>query len=211
MRWAIFLSIFKFKHILTTHFNSTMRITVLLAICFLTGNITGVTGQQLEKGIYQRKVSLRLTPVRTDTLRYLEVKDSNALKLTIELLEPSNYPLSIVKKPVMDPFFDLLQNYETQIDDCRQLENAFKTLDNIQQSKIRELVKLDSLQKERIKNYQYLVEEMRTTNINLSKQFNESVDIARKAYKAKVIKSVWAGVLGGAVGFSVAGLIALVK
>lgn len=180
-----------------------------LLILFAQG-VVHAQDVELEDGIVQRQVKLNLGGDKTDTLTYLEVRDSAALDTLADLLGAENFPLSIIKKPVIDPFFDLILNYESQLDDYRQLEQHYKTLDGIQIEKINQVNQIIKLQNERVENYRLLSEDLRTTNKELSAQLDQALAVAKTCNNDKVKKQWRIAILGGAVGFSVASLIALI-
>ncbi len=165
--------------------------------------------QSVINGVSSRKVNLLL---KNDAVSfdYLEVRDTQAFRqLMTRLNNPANYPLSIVKKPVFDPLLKLIEDYDVEIDEYKQLDRHHVTLDSISQLKIGELVKLDALQNSRIENLKKLTDDLKDTNAQLSTQLDNALKVAKECNNGKVRKQLWTGVLGGAVGFSVATLIAL--
>ena len=168
-----------------------------------------IRAQNLMEGVVEKKVNLMLKtgPITFD---YLEVRDTTAFKqLMLKLNHSSNYPLSIVKKPVFIPLIRLVHEYDDQINEYKQLDKHHITLDSINQLKITELVKLDSLQNKRIENFKNLTDEMRATNGQLNEQLTRSLVDLKNCNAGAVRKKLWPAILGGAVGFSVATLIAL--
>jgi catalase len=179
----------------------------IISFLFLTSH--ALNGQIKIDGIFEKKANLLLNKETID-FSYIEVRDTQAFRqLTQRLNNPSNYPLSIVKKPVFDPLIQLVQEQDAQLDHYQQVERHYITLDSINQQKIMQLIKLDSIQNKRVENFRQLSEELQTTNSQLSKKINEAVDLTEKANQGRLRKQVWTGFLGGAVGFSVATLVAL--
>ena len=179
----------------------------IISILFLVNNV--LQGQIKIEGVFDKKANLLLNK-EAITFSYIEVRDTQAFRQLMQRLNnPSNYPLSIVKKPVFDPVIQLIQDQDAQLDHYQQIERHYITLDSINQQKIMQLVKLDSIQNKRVENFKHLSEELQMTNRQLSQKINESVEIAEKLNKGRVRKHVWTGLLGGAVGFSVATLVAL--
>lgn len=169
------------------------------------------TAQILRDGVVQRQVRLLLKPGQHDTLHYFEVRDSAALLWVAHNLRPENYPVSVVKKPVIDPFFDLIQHYEAQLDNYRILDRGNITLDSIQQLKIAQLERLNDIQNQRVANYKQLSDDMVAANTLLNGQLNQALDLAKGCNQGKVRKRLWSAAVGAGVGFTLAGLIAFLK
>ncbi|MBL7814632.1 MAG: hypothetical protein JNL70_06470 [Saprospiraceae bacterium] len=184
----------------------TGKYIALFCFLLLMGQTTQAQGII---GVAERKVNLLLKGDAI-TFDYLEVRDTQAFRQLMQRLNnPSNYPLSIVKKPVFDPLLKLVEDYDAQLNEYKQLDKQHDVIDGINQEKIHQLVKLDSIQNKRIENFKNLTDEMRATNAQLNEQLTRSLADLKKCNDGKVRKHIWTGVLGGAVGFSVATLIAL--
>ena len=176
---------------------------------FIVSTMPLAQAQEPINGVASRKVNLLL---KNDAVSfdYLEVRDTQAFRqLMTRLNNPANYPLSIVKKPVFDPLLSLIEDYDVELDEYKQLDKHQVTLDSISQLKIAQLVELDALQNKRIENLKKLTEDLKDTNGQLSVQLKNALDVAKECNNGKVRGKLWTGVLGGAVGFSVATLIAL--
>ena len=169
-----------------------------------------VQAQSLPEGVFQRQAYLHLDST-ADTIVYLEVRDAVALKLLGDKLRPENYPISIIKKPVLDPFFELILQYESQLDDCQLLSHHFSTLDTIQQEKELELKKVIRLQEDRVNNYKKLNEDLSQANTQLNSLLSNTLEIAKDGTRHRVKKQWLVAVLGAGVGFSIAGIITSFK
>ncbi|MDX2070803.1 MAG: hypothetical protein SFV55_20405 [Haliscomenobacter sp.] len=166
--------------------------------------------QSLPKGVFQKEVYLHLDST-ADTIVYLEVRDADALKLLGEKLLAENYPISIIKKPVLDPFFELILQYESQLDDCQLLSHHYSTLDSIQQEKELELKKVIRLQEDRVNNYKKLNEDLSQANTQLNSLLSNTLEIAKDGTRHRVKKQWLTAILGAGVGFSIAGIITSFK
>ncbi|WP_421795228.1 hypothetical protein [Haliscomenobacter sp.] len=166
--------------------------------------------QSPPKGVFPKQFHLKRDST-TDTIDYLEVHDANALKLLGEKLLAENYPISIIKKPVLDPFFELILQYESQLDDCELLSHHHSILDTIQQEKELELKKVIRLQEERVNNYKKLNEDLSQANTQLNSLLSNTLEIAKDGTRHRVKKQWLTAVLGAGVGFSIAGIIASFK
>jgi hypothetical protein len=171
------------------------------------------THAQNEKttGIYERqlKVSINKDSV---SIAYLNVPDSIALARVIQKLKPENYPLSVIKKPVFDPFVDLTQNYESRLDEYEQLVRHYTVLDSIHQQKEERWKQLELLQTMRIDQCKTLNNDLLAINREMSQQVTDMTKVAKEANKGKFWNSGWSAVLGGTAGFALGILIgALVK
>ena len=183
-------------------------------ILFLSAPLVNAQGIMLDGGIIKNKVALSFSEGKTDSVTYFEIRDSAAyvsLGNIVRPDNPKNFPLCVVKMNVVGPFISLVQNYESQLDSYKSLEQHYKGLDTIQQQKIAQLDQIIKLQETRADNYKALSENLRTTNQELSAQLDQSLKIAKDCNNSKVRKQLLVGVIGGAVGFSIASLIALVK
>ena len=188
-----------------------LRFATLTLLCVPLLLSQAATAQILHDGVVQRQVRLLLKPRQHDTLRYFEVRDSTALLWVARNLRPENYPVSVVKKPVIDPFFDLIQHYESQLDNYRILDRGNITLDSIQQLKIAQLERLNDIQVQRVANYKQLSDDMIASNALLNDQLNHALALAKDCNRGKVTKRLWAAAVGAGVGFTLAGLIAFLK
>lgn len=177
-------------------------------LCTLT--LHSIQAQSLPEGVFQKQVYLHLDST-ADTIVYLEVRDAAALKLLGDKLRPENYPISIIKKPVLDPFFELILQYESQLDDCQLLSHHYSTLDTIQQEKELELKKVIRLQEDRVNNYKKLNEDLSQANTQLNSLLSNTLEIAKDGTRHKVKKQWLTAILGAGVGFSIAGIIASFK
>ncbi|AEE48472.1 hypothetical protein [Haliscomenobacter hydrossis] len=182
-----------------------------MLLCLVMLDHTILQAQRIDDGVFQRKVPINLSASNRDTIRYLEIKDSVALIKLIKILRPENYPVSTIKKPVLDPFFDLILQYESQLDDYRQLDHHQNTLDSIQQMKIAELKQVIQLQEGRVANFIQLNKDLTEVNTQLNQQLNQALVIAKECNKGKVKKQWLTAILGAGVGFSLAGIITSFK
>lgn len=162
-----------------------------------------------QDGVFERKTQFRMTGDSVVSFYFYEVRDSTAFRNL--KVKNEHFPVSILKKPVLDPFFDLVQGYEAQLFEYRNLDKQQRFVDSVQVLKIQKLEQVVALQKERVDNYRQLTDDLCQTNSQLSQQLNNAVNLTEKQQKNRRLKMVWTGILGGAVGFSVASLIALVK
>lgn len=162
-----------------------------------------------QDGVFERKTQFRMSGDSVVSFYFYEVRDSAALRNL--KIRSEHFPISILKKPVLDPFFDLVQGYEAQLFEYHNMDKQQRFIDSVQVLKIQKLEQLVELQKERVDNYRQLTDDLRQNNSQLSAQVNSAVNIAEKQQKNRRLKMIWTGILGGAVGFSVAGLIALVR
>ena len=183
----------------------------LLLIYYSAGTFLQAQSTQLEDGIMQHKVQLSFTGGKPDSVSYLEVRDSAAFQTLAELIDARHFPLCVVKKPVVGPFISLVQNYESQLDQYKLLEQHYKTLDTIQNDKLKQMEQLVALQKDRAENYRQLADDLTGTNKELSTQLDQALKTAKDCNNTKVKKQWRMAILGGAVGFSVASLIALIN
>ena len=185
-------------------------IFTLLTILLLTGSIACAQGIVLDRGIILHKVKLSFSE-DADSVSYTEVLDSAALRTFAERIDVRHFPVCVVKKPVVGPFINLVRNYGAQIEGYKLLEEHYKTLDTIQTEKLRQTEHLVALQKERVENYRSLSNDLLLTNKELSTQLDQALKVASDCNKGKVRKQWRMAILGGAVGFSVASLIAIIK
>lgn len=183
------------------------RILLLFA---LFGHFT-LQAQHNQMGIIERSTTINLNAEDRDTIHYLEVKDSVALIRAIKLINSRNYPISIIKKPVLDPFFDLVMQYEAQLDEYRLLDHHQLILDSIQQIKITELKQIINIQEGRVANFKKLSEDLTDINTQLNGQLNQAMAVAKECNKGKVRRQWLTALLGAGVGFSVATIITAFK
>lgn len=172
---------------------------------------TSTLATKLPEGVIQREAKFKMSVDSTASFTYYEVRDTLGLRNFAKKAKQGSFPLIVLKKPVFDPFFDLVLNLESELDACHLLQRHYMALDTVHQQKIAQLNALDSIQNKRIDNFRNLSEDLRKSNIELSKQVTMALETAKTCENKKVKGKIWFAILGGAVGFSVAGLIALVK
>jgi hypothetical protein len=162
-------------------------------------------------GIYERQLKVHINKDSV-SIAYLNVPDSFSLAKVIQKLKPENYPLSIIKKPVFDPFVDLTQQYESRIDEYEQLTRHYTVLDSIHMQKEERWKQLEVLQTMRIDQCKTLNNDLVAINREMSQQVMDLTKVAKDANKGKFWSSSWSAVLGGTAGFAIGILIgALVK
>lgn len=193
------------------HPSSSGLCALIPLAAFFSFLLQSATAQIIHDGVVHRQVRLFLKPPQHDTLHYFEVRDSSALLWVARNIRPENYPISVVKKPAIDPFFDLIQHYEAQLDNYRMLDRGNVTLDSIQQLKIVQLERLNDIQNQRVANYKQLSDDMAVANSLLNRQLNDALDLAKDCNRGKVTKRLWSAAIGAGVGFTLAGLIAFLK
>lgn len=188
-----------------------LRATTLILFFFVWGPHTA-KAQNLPEGALRRYGSFRMTPDTTVVyFNYYELKDSITLQNFAKKAKQSNFPVVVIKQPVFDPLLALFQNQEALVDSLLRLDKKNDELGATQQQKVKQLEQLVNLQQERAENYRTLTDDLCNTNKALSAQLDQALKVAKDCNNGKVRKQWLVGILGGAVGFSVAGLIALVK
>lgn len=185
----------------TSIFICKTLIVFLLAVPAVAGH-----SQKLADGVFQRQVRFTLARDSVVTFSTYEVRDSAAFRAL--KIHETNFPVTIVKKPVVDPFFDLVLQYEAQLAEYQRLDKSYISLDSVQREKIVQLQRLTEIQNERVENYRKLADDMSSANAKISQQLNDALDLAKECNKGKVHKRLWAALVGGGVGFTLAGLIA---
>lgn len=160
-------------------------------------------------GIYERQLKVNINKDSV-SISYLNVPDSISLAKVIQKLKPENYPLSILKKPVFDPFVDLTQNYESKIDEYEQLIKHYGTLDSIHMQKEERWKQLEALQNMRIEQCKTLNNDLLAINKEMSQQVTDMTKVAKEANKGKFWSSSWSAVLGGTAGFALGILIGVI-
>lgn len=188
----------------------SIHIVLMLLFSLLTGHFVYAQDTELDRGIILHKIKLSFSD-KADSVSYTEVQDSAAFRTLAEQIEVRHFPLCVVKKPVVGPFISLVQNYEAQLEGYKLLEQHYKTLDTIQNEKLKQMEQLVALQKERAENYRTLSDDLVKTNKELSTQLDQALSVAKDCNNTKVKKQWRMAILGGVVGFSVASLIALAK
>ncbi len=181
----------------------------LLVLCVLAFSAQPVFAQKIAEGVFQRQVKFALSPDSSAHFSIYEVRDSMAFR-TLKIRE-ANFPLTIVKKPVVDPFFDLVLQYEAQIMEHHNLQKGYTSLDSIQQQTILQLQRLNDIQGQRVANYKQLSDDMIASNALLNDQLNHALGLAKDCNRGKTTKRLWAAAVGAGVGFTLAGLIAFLK
>ena len=191
-----------------------MKTITCITSAFLA--ISGISichGQiRIAEGVYEKNAYFRVSSDSTAFFSYYEVRDTQAFReLAAKKHKAANFPLIFVKKAIFNPFTDLVQQYETQLYSLYALDKHNQALDGIQRRKIDELIKIDSLKEERIKNFRSLAEDYRRANDTLSNRLKETLDIKMGTDNGSIRKKILTAMLGGAVGFSLASLLGAFK
>ncbi len=155
----------------------------------------------------------RFTPPDGEPLEvhYLAVPDSASLGELQRRLPPANYPLVVVKQAVFASGVAIVRDLEEQktLYALRDLE--WQRVDSIQVVKLAKLEEIIGLQEMRVDAHADANAQLIQQIDYLNEQLDRSVELTEKSLRGRQARNLYIGILGGAVGFSVASLIALVK
>ncbi len=142
------------------------------------------------------------------TFQYIEVPDRASLaELASRLTNANNYPLVVLKKDVFGPGVEVVKTLDLQILNYELRDRQWQVLDSIHVEKFKRLEEIASLQEQRVAVYDSANVQLREQINQLNDQLDASVDLTRKTIRARQIKNLWIGALGGVFGFTVGVLI----
>lgn len=170
---------------------------------------TAVLAQETGATTFLRKVeSFNTQNNDTVTFDYIEVPDQPSLAaLADRLTNANNYPLVVLKKDVFGPGVKIVKTLDLQILNYELRDQQWQVLDSIHVEKFKRLEEIAALQEQRVAVFDSANVQLREQITQLNDQLDASVDLTRKTIRARQIKNIWIGALGGAVGFTVGVLI----
>lgn len=144
----------------------------------------------------------------TVTFEYIEVPDRASLTALVgRLTDANNYPLVVLKKDVFGPGVKIVKTLDLQILNYELRDQQWQVLDSIHVEKFKRLEEIAALQEQRVAVFDSANVQLREQITQLNDQLDASVDLTRKTIRARQIKNVWIGALGGVFGFTVGVLI----
>lgn len=144
----------------------------------------------------------------TVTFQYIEVPDRESLsELTRRMTNSSNFPLVVLKKDVFGPGVKIVKTLDLQLLNYELRDQQWQVLDSIHVEKFNKLEEITSLQEARVENYKLANEQLNVQITQLNEQLDSSVELTKKTLRARQIRNLWIGTLGGVFGFSLGVLI----
>ncbi len=155
----------------------------------------------------------RFTPPDGEPLEvhYLAVPDSASLGDLLRRLPGANYPLVVVKQSVFASGLAIVRDLEEQKNLYALRDLEWQRVDSIQVVKLAKLEEIIGLQEQRVEAHADANTQLLEQIDYLNEQLDRSLELTEKSLRGRQVRNLYIGILGGAVGFSVASLIALVK
>lgn len=146
----------------------------------------------------------------TVVLEYIVAPNSRSLASLAEELEPDNYPLVIVQEQVFTPGIRLVKGLELQILNYQLKDKEWAVLDSINIMKIERLNEIAGLERARVDVQKRANQDLNEQIDNLSRQLTLTTDLAEQSIKGRNRKNLTIGILGGAVGFTIGAMMAVI-
>ncbi|MDZ4700166.1 MAG: hypothetical protein SH809_10710 [Rhodothermales bacterium] len=144
-------------------------------------------------------------------VHYLAVPDSASLGDLQRRLPPANYPLVVVKQAVFASGIAIVRDLEEQKSLYALRDLEWQRVDSIQVVKLAKLEEIIGLQEMRVDAHASANAQLIEQIDYLNEQLDRSVELTEKSLRGRQVRNLYIGILGGAVGFSLASLIALVN
>lgn len=142
------------------------------------------------------------------TFQYIEVPNQGSLEdLARRMTDNSNYPLVVLKKDIFGPGIEIVKTLDLQILNYELRDRQWQVLDSINVEKFQRMEEIARLQEARVAVYDSANVQLREQIVQLNDQLDASVELTRKTIRARQVKNLWIGALGGVFGFSVGVLI----
>jgi hypothetical protein len=144
-------------------------------------------------------------------VHYLAVPDSTSLQDLVRRLPQANYPLVVLKTSVFTSGVAIVRDLEAQKSLYEQRDREWGRLDSIQVVKLAKLEEIIDLQEMRVSTHMQANAQLMEQIDYLNEQLDASVTLTEKTLRGRQLRNLYVGMLGGAVGFSVGALIAILK
>ncbi len=138
---------------------------------------------------------------------YITVPDSVQMSTVHELFYGEDYPMVILKGDVVVPGIQAIQNLLIQRSLFNLRDRHWATLDSINAEKINQYKIIIDLQDQRIANFDSANVMLNEQIVQLNNQLDESYKLTERSLGGRVFRNITNGILGAALGFSVAILI----
>ena len=162
---------------------------------------------------FLRKVeSFKTSDADTVTFQYIDVPDQASLaELARKMTDTTNFPLVVLKKDVFGPGVKIVKTLDLQILNYELRDRQWQVLDSIHVQKATRLEDIIALEEQRVEVYSSANKQLLEQIDQLNLQLDASVGLTEKAIKARQVRNIWIGTLGGVFGFSVGVLVAKLK
>ncbi len=146
------------------------------------------------------------------SFQYISVPDHQSLEdLAATLTNDGNYPLVVLKRDVFEPGVEIVKTLDLQILNYQLRDQYWQELDSIRVEKFQRMEEIAKLQEQRVAVFDSANVQLREQIQQLNEQLDASVDLTRKTMRARQVKNLWIGALGGVFGFSVGVIISALK
>lgn len=137
------------------------------------------------------------------SFQYVVVPDRQSLSDLVESLsDANNYPLVVLRNEVFEPGVQVIKNLDLQILNWKLRDQYWQELDSIRVEKFARMEEIALLQEQRVAVFDSANVQLREQIQQLNEQLDASVDLTKKTIRARQLRNVWIGALGGVFGFS---------
>ncbi|MEZ4698831.1 MAG: hypothetical protein R2834_00755 [Rhodothermales bacterium] len=142
-------------------------------------------------------------------VNYISVPDSTSLRDLYGRMPIIDYPVVVVKAAVFSAGVAIVRDLEKQKALYAERDHEWQRVDSIQAVKLAKLEEIISLQEMRVEAHASANRQLLEQIDYLNEQLTQSVELTEKSLRGRQVRNIYIGMLGGAVGFSLASLIAL--
>lgn len=182
-----------------------MKLRLNLILLLLLGVVPAALAQ-----VEERTVTFTPPDGAPLTVHYIAVPDSAGLGFLSRRLSLSDYPLVVLKTAVFGAGIQIVRDLEAQKELYAARDREWVRVDSIQAVKLAKLEEIISLQEMRVEAHASANRELLEQIGYLNEQLTLSTELTEKSLRGRQIRNLYIGLLGGAVGFSLASLIALI-
>ncbi len=142
-------------------------------------------------------------------VQYLTIPDSLSLIDLVRRSSRSNYPLVVIRQEVFLGGIAIMRDLSAQKSLYDQRDREWQRLDTIQGEKLAKLEEIIDLQERRVAVHDSANAQLMRQIGHLNEQLDMSVELTEKSLRGRQARNIYIGVLGGAIGFSVGALVAV--
>lgn len=152
---------------------------------------------------------IMLKPNEITSLPYISVDDQEGMDKV--KLAKQNYPAVIMQKQMFMDIYDISLKRTKLIADLEKSKVNLEQQDTVSQKQVQTYIELVASYKRQLGECDTLNARLNRSINSLSKNFDEAIVLVEKPIKLSIIKKTGIGLLGGAIGFSLATLLGAFK
>ncbi len=181
-----------------------------VSLCLILAFLAFSQVQAQHDFLLKKEVFDQTSDSSTVELEYIVAPNSGSLARLANELDSTSYPLVIVQAQVFTPGIRLVKGLELQVLNYQLKDKEWAILDSINIMKIERLNEIAVLERARVDVQKRANQDLNEQIDNLSRQLTLSTDLAEQSIKGRNRKNLTIGILGGAVGFTIGAMMAVI-